>query len=72
MKSKLRFFGKEIAPSCNYCENAITDAITEPRCIKNKHITEQGKCSRFVYAPQKREPKSPLFLPKFTADDFKL
>ncbi len=72
MKAKLRFFGKEIAPSCSYCENAVTDTKAQLRCIKNKHISEQGKCSRFMYAPQKREPKSPLFLPKFTVDDFKL
>ncbi len=72
MKSKLRFFGKDIAPFCGYCENAVNDNSAQVHCKKGMQITPQGKCRGFVYAPQKREPKSPLFLPKYTVDDFKL
>lgn len=72
MKAKLRFFGKEIVPSCDYCHHSVLDGNKETHCAKNKAMTEHGKCKHFSYAPQKRKPKSPLFLPKYSEDEFKL
>ncbi len=72
MKTRLRFFGKEISPSCSYCSYFVSDSEQVMKCVKNKHISEQGKCKHFMYAPQKRSPKSPLLLPQYTEDEFKL
>ena len=69
---KLKFFGRDIPPSCDYCEYSYFTKDTQLGCVKKKALPTARRCVRFIYAPQKRSPRKKLVLPKFTAEDFKL
>lgn len=64
-------FGKNIPPSCKYCEfgESRTDGIF---CEKKNQIVEDKKCMRYRYDPLKRIPDIPPELPDYSEEDFKI
>lgn len=69
MKSKL--FGKNIAASCDYCNNAVI-IEGELSCKKSKQI-KNNKCRAFDYNPLLRVPATqPMPKNNFTPEDFML
>ena len=67
---KYKLFGKNIAPDCSYCMNAVFEN-GRTRCQKSKTVTD-GKCRAFSYDPLLRVPVSISLSGNVTADDFKL
>lgn len=67
---KYKLFGKNIAPDCTYCNNAVFEngGIA---CQKDKMI-QDGKCRAFSYDPLLRVPASVSLSGSFTAEDFQL
>lgn len=64
-------FGKNIPPSCKYCEFGFVDE-EGIFCEKKHRNVEDKKCWNYRYAPLKRIPEIPPELPEYTADDFKI
>ncbi len=66
-----KLFGKNIPPSCEYCQYCVKRNGGAKVCRYG--LTSDDKvCSKYTYDPLKREPKVRPKLPEFTADDFKL
>ena len=69
----MKLFGKNIEPSCSYCE------LGKPYqngqmvfCPKNGVVSPYFSCRRFQYAPLKRIPKRMPPLPQYQPEDFEL
>ena len=70
---KHQFFGKNISPSCSYCEKGERAADGETiLCERKGVVSPLSSCRRFKYDPLKRVPPSAPVLPKFQASDFSL
>ena len=66
-----KLFGKNIAPSCEYCQFCVKKNGGAMVC-RYGIPSDDKVCGKYVYNPLKREPRVRPNLPKFTADDFKL
>ncbi len=66
-----KLFGKNIAPSCEYCLYVVKRKGSNPVC-RYGLPSEDKVCGKYAYDPLKREPRVRPNLPKFTAEDFKL
>ncbi|MDR1565420.1 MAG: hypothetical protein LBS74_10735 [Oscillospiraceae bacterium] len=67
---KIKAFGKNVDPSCQYCEfNSSSDESV--LCQKNR-AAKNGKCSKYKYNPLKRKPNVVPVLPSFKKTDFEL
>lgn len=72
MKNKL-LKGKDISPSCSYCEHGRLSPDGESvLCIKKGVMDKDGFCKKFSYDILKRQPKRPKALTKFDEEDFTL
>lgn len=70
---KNHFFGRNIEPACEYCENG--SPTIEGNMIKCRYkgiIPPYYQCKKFVYAPLKRIPHRRPSLPEYDPDDFKI
>ncbi len=67
------YFGKDISPACQYCENGkTTNDGRMVLCSRIGIVYKEYACKRFVYAPLKREPKRRNPLGGMSEADFKL
>jgi hypothetical protein len=68
-----KLFGKNIEPSCEYCEfgNKTKDEQMV-LCIKNGVVSPTYSCKKYIYSPLKREPKPPLVVTRYKKEDFEL
>lgn len=72
MKNKL-LKGKNISPSCSYCEHGRLSPDGENvLCIKKGVMDKDSFCKKFSYDILKRQPKRPMALTKFDEKDFSL
>lgn len=67
---KKKLFGKNITPSCSYCQFSVFEN-NNCFCSKGKNIVDD-KCKSFKYDPLMRVPQSAPTLHEYTLDDFKL
>lgn len=67
---KKQLFGKNIVPSCVYCEYSKNEGESQ-FCTANKQL-KNGKCKKFNYNPIMREPKGMAPLKSFDKEDFTL
>ena len=67
---KKQIFGKNIVPSCVYCEHSKTEGESQ-FCTVNRQL-KNGKCKKFKYNPIMREPKGMAPLKSFDKEDFTL
>ena len=67
---KKQLFGKNIVPSCVYCEYSKNEGESQ-FCTANKQ-KKNGKCKKFKYNPIMREPKGMAPLKSFDKEDFTL
>lgn len=66
---KIEPFGKNIEPSCKYCE-FVQSKGDELMCrLKPNKIIEEP-CRKYRYDPLKRIPEKPKALPEYNPDDF--
>ena len=64
---------KEISPSCSYCEyGKISPDGESVLCIKKGVMDKDSYCKKFSYDILKRQPRRPMKLEEFSADDFSL
>lgn len=70
IKMKQQIFGKNIVPSCIYCEHSKTEGDSQ-FCTVNKQL-QNGKCKKFKYNPIMREPKGMAPLKEFDREEFTL
>lgn len=71
IRLKIVPFGKNIPPSCKYCEFGSADD-KGIFCEKKNKIVEDKKCMKYRYDPLKRIPEIPPELPQYNAEDFKI
>lgn len=70
---KSGLFGRNIDPSCSYCENgSLSSDGSMILCSKKGIVSPYYSCRKFCYAPLKRIPKRPRPLPKYSEDEFSL
>ena len=68
---KKQLFGKNITPSCKYCNNAIFDNDGFI-CTQNR-VLDDCKCKKFDYNPMLRIPDAPARkMLQFKKEDFEL
>ena len=67
---KKQLFGKNIVPSCVYCEHSKNEGESQ-FCTITKQL-KNGKCKKFKYNPIMREPKGMAPLKSFDKEDFSL
>ena len=70
IEMKKQLFGKNIVPSCVYCEYSKNEGESQ-FCTVNKQL-KNGKCKKFKYNPIMREPKGMAPLKTFDKEDFSL
>lgn len=64
---------KDISPSCSYCKHGKQAPDGENvLCKKNGIVEKDFACKKFSYDVLKRQPRRPLPLNSFNADDFSL
>lgn len=64
---------KGVSPSCSYCEYGKTAPDGESVLCKKRGVVEKDfSCRKFSYDILKRQPRRPLPLAKFDAEDFSL
>lgn len=68
---KKKMFGRNIAPSCEYCAHNRADG-DNVACDKNKTMKPDGGCRSFCYDPLRRIPRPAPKLPTYHPDDFAL
>lgn len=67
------YFGKDITPSCQYCENGkMTKDGLMVLCSRIGIVYKEYSCKKFRYAPLKRIPKRPIFLTPPDESEFRL
>ena len=66
-----KLFGKNIPPSCEYCQFSVKKRGGSIIC-RYGIPSDDHERKKYIYDPLKREPKSLPKIPRFTADDFKL
>lgn len=64
-------FGKNIAPSCEYCEFGQKSG-QQIYCNKKGEYIEDKKCMKYKYDPTKRIPRVLGPMPKYNPEDFEL
>lgn len=67
---KKQLFGRNIVPSCTYCQYSKTEGSTQ-FCEAHKTL-RNGKCRKFRYNPIMRTPRGAVKLPTFKNDDFSI
>lgn len=64
---------KDISPSCAYCRHGRPAPDRETVLCKKHGVVEKDfSCKKFAYDVLKRQPKRPMPMQKFDAEDFKL
>lgn len=71
MKLKIKPFGNNIAPACEYCA-LVTLTKNQYICSKKGNVDKSNKCFRYKYDPLKRVPKVQPKIPEYKSDDFKI
>lgn len=67
------FFGKHIAPSCQYCRLGEKAADGQTiLCAKKGIVSPMSSCRKFSYDPLKRIPNVLPDLPEYTEAEFSL
>jgi len=50
-------FRRDIEPSCVYCKHGTSLGFGEIACSKRGIMSQEGKCTSFMYEPTKRKPE---------------
>lgn len=73
MMNKKLLNKSSIPPACEYCTHGTLAADKKTvLCAKKGVMRYNSSCKKFSYDPLKRQPKRPMDLPEFEADEFKL
>lgn len=70
----LKYYGKNIHPSCQYCLYGVEspEGTGEIGCEKGRNPGENNPCVSFRYEPTLREPRQQPLLAEFSPEDFKI
>lgn len=72
-KKKVKLFGNNIAPACEYCEfGSKRSDKAMILCDKKGIVSPYYSCNKYSYNPVKRNPKRRPDLPDFSKEDFTL
>ncbi len=64
-----KLFGKNITPSCEYCQFSVKKKGGNTIC-RYSIPSEDRVCKKYIYDPLKREPKNTPNIPRFSPEDF--
>ena len=71
--AKLKFFGSQIEPACEYCQNGYPTKDGQMiLCEKHGAVAPYFSCRHFCYSPLLRKPRPTPKPPEFDPSDFKL
>lgn len=70
---KIRLFGSQIEPACQYCEYSFRHGAHKAfSCRIRGAVTPFSHCRKFKYAPLKRIPRHSAPLPQYSKEEFEL
>lgn len=70
---KVKIYGQNIQPACEYCEiGRLSPNKENVLCPLKGVVLTTFSCRKFKYDPLKRKPKAKLILQDYSEEDFSL